>query len=251
MGDIDYSNYENVVQYNILSLKPEEWFFKSNDIYRVILEHVSLESGNEYLQLIKTEFTELYDTNKDFLKELVHMNDKLGKPIKSEYDYFGSISPTNLRYIYHSFTILNYMKKLGLETVPIIEIGGGYGGLSYYIHNLSKLFNINIETYTIFDLPIVSVLQKKYLQLFNIDINIGYFNNISNLSSNSFLISNYAFSELDDTYREKYKKEIIPYCKHGFLAWNFIPLYDFVSHPINYEVEKPLTGNKMNLFVYF
>ena len=82
-------------------------------------------------------------------------------------------------------------------------------------------------------------------------MNIGYLSNLSNLSSNSFLISNYAFSELDVNYRDIYKNNVIPYCNHGFLAWNFIPLYNFVDNHIEYEVEKPLTGNKMNLFVYF
>ena len=245
MGDIDYSSYENVVQYNVLHLKPEEWFFKSSDIYRVILEHVSLESGNEYLELIKNEFTELYEKNKLFLKELINTNDSIGMPVKYNFDFFGSISPTNLRYIYHSFIILSYIKKLNLHTIPIVEIGGGYGGLSYYIHKLSVLFDITIESYTIYDLPIVSVLQKKYLDLFNIQINN------TSVNTNSFLISNYAFSELDESYRQKYKDEVIKYCKHGFLAWNFIPLYDFVDTPIHIEVEKPLTGNNMNKFVYF
>ena len=251
MCDIDYSSYENIIQYNILQLKPEEWFFKSNDNYRYILEHVSQEFGNEYIELLKTEFTTLYENNKHYIKELIYKNDSLGMPVKCIFDFFGSISPTNLRYIYHSFIILNYMKKLNLKKIPIIEIGGGYGGLSYYLHKLAHLFNISIESYTIFDLPIVSLLQQKYLNLLDINMNIGYFNDLSNLSKDSFLISNYAFSELNASYREKYKNEIIIYCKHGFLAWNFIPIYNFVNYPINVEVERPITEHNMNRFVYF
>lgn len=248
--DIDYSNYQRIVHYNLSQLKPEKWNFKSNDFYRTILEHVTFESGNEYLQLIQKEFSEIYNTNKDLFKALALKNDSLGSPIKYDYTFFGKISSTNLRYIYHSLIILSYMKKLNQNTYNIVEIGGGYGGLSFYIHNLSILFDINIQSYSIFDLDYISILQKEYLKEFNIHVNTFTLGEKFNIKENSFLISNYAFSELNNSIRLQYETNVIPYCNHGFLAWNFIPIYQFTKESYVYENEKPSTGNN-NYFVYY
>jgi hypothetical protein len=37
------------------------------------------------------------------------------------------------------------MQKHNLNNIDIIEIGGGYGGLSFYLHHMSRLFNITIK----------------------------------------------------------------------------------------------------------
>ena len=142
------------------------------------------------------------------------------------------------------------MKKLNQSTYNIVEIGGGYGGLSFYLHNLSKLFSIEIKTYTIFDLDIITRLQKEYLKQFNIDVNTFTLSENFNIQPNSFLISNYAFSELNDSIRSEYVNRVIPHCNHGFLAWNFIPIYNFTNQTYRYENERPTTGPN-NYFVYF
>ena len=51
------------------------------------------------------------------------------------------------------------MKKYKLNNIDIIEIGG-YGGLCLFIHNIAPLYEININSYTIFDLLEPSLLQK-------------------------------------------------------------------------------------------
>ena len=169
--NFDYSDYQMIVKYNLSFYKPDEWSFKSNTYYRHILEHVSFTNGKEYLELIQKEFTEIYKSNKDFFRILALKNDSIGQPVLYNYDFFDKISSTNLRYIYQSLLILTHMKKLNQSTYNIVEIGGGYGGLSFYLHNLSKLFSIEIKTYTIFDLDIITRLQKEYLKQFNIDVN--------------------------------------------------------------------------------
>ena len=58
--------------------------------------------------------------------------------------------------------ILKYIKEFDLKDLNIIEIGGGYGGLCYYLKNIAELYNINISSYTIFDLEFVNNLQNNF-----------------------------------------------------------------------------------------
>ena len=146
------------------------------------------------------------------------------------------------------------MKECMLNNIDIIEIGGGYGGLCFYIYKLAHLFNIKINTYSIFDLQIVLALQKKYLENLNI-INVNYveLDNIQNIYKNSFLISNYAFSEISLDLQKKYTNNVLnPYISYGFLTWNFIDTYNFIDNKnMTIETEIPLTGSKKNKYIYF
>ncbi len=148
------------------------------------------------------------------------------------------------------------MEKNSLNNIDVVEIGGGYGGLCLFLHKLSDLFNIKIKSYTIFDLFEPMLLQKKYLELHNIEINvINLFDNFT-LNNNSFLISNYAFSEISTDLQKIYTQKVLnPYILHGFLVWNFIPFYNFIDNKsITCEKEYPFTGNyrnPFNLYVYF
>jgi hypothetical protein len=148
------------------------------------------------------------------------------------------------------------MQKHNLNNINIIEIGGGYGGLSFYLHNISRLFKIKINSYTIFDLPDISKLQKVYLEALNSTQNMNFYqiNNYKNLKPNSFLISNYAFSEIAMNLQKEYTKKILnPYVSYGFLVWNFIPIYDFIEDKIiSSELEYPDTsGNVLNYYLTF
>ena len=223
-----YTKYESVCNENYI-LECNEWNFKSNDSYNVVLEHVNKEQANLYLKQIITEFTDIYNNNKSTLIDICNRNDLYGNTIKQNFDNFTSCSPSNLRYIYQSFKILNYINSLGLNNIDFIEIGGGYGGLCFFINKLSVLFNVNIKSYTIFDLLYPSLLTKKYLSNLGIENTKHYqLNNFQNISKNSFLISSYAFSELNEDIRLEYKEKIIdPYTIHGFMAWNAIPVYSF------------------------
>ena len=134
------------------------------------------------------------------------MNDTYGRTKKTNFKNFIECSPTNLRYILHSLLILEDMKKNKLNNIDIIEIGGGYGGLCLFMHNIAALYDININSYTIFDLLEVSQLQKKYLNALNIkNVNCCQLDNFNNLKNNSYLISNYAFSEISKELQIKYR----------------------------------------------
>ncbi len=254
---IIYEKYINCIN-SFINNDIDSWSFKSNPDYCEVLEHVSENLGREYLLEIKNRFDVFFNTHKNYLIELCHTNDLYGKTVKHEFDNFTICSPTNLRYILHSLLILKYMEECDLNNVNVIEIGGGYGGLCFFVCKLSKLFNININTYTIFDLHAALILQKKYIEIFNIGVNVNYcdINNIENnekLNVNSFLISNYAFSEISSELQDKYKIQVLnPYCSYGFLAWNCIELYNFIDNKnIMSEKEFPMTGNDKNNYVRF
>ena len=232
--------------------------FKSDNGYREVLEHVSNEIGLEYLEIIKDKFKEFYKNFKYKLIELCNKNDKIGDPVK--YDFtnndFINCSSTNLRYILHSLIIIDYIKECKLNNLDIIEIGGGYGGLCYFLYNIAELYNININSYSIFDLEKVNNLSSIYLnhQLNNKKINTYTLNDNykDGLKENSFLISNYAYSEISQKYQDEYTDKIInPYISYGFLTWNtdYNRINNIIKNKqIMREKEYPLTYY-LNLYV--
>jgi putative sugar O-methyltransferase len=247
-----YDTYTNYIK-SFIDSDIEQWIFKSHPEYCYVLEHVSKVYGDFYLMEIDRKFNSFFNTNKDYLIDVCHKNDFFGNPSKYNFNGFTNCSPTNLRYILHSLLILTYMKDCNLNNVDIIEIGGGYGGLCFFLYKLSDLFNITINSYTLFDLQEPLMLQKKYLEALNIN-NVNYLeiDSIKNLKENSFLISNYAFSEISLELQKKYTNEVLnPYTSHGFLVWNFINIYKFVNDKnMIIENEYPFTSS-INKYVYF
>lgn len=249
-----YEQYCNYIKL-IINFDLNQIDFKSNIVYNNILEHVSKEMGDEYLSIILDKFGDIFNNNFSYITKICEINDYIGKPKIYDFSNFIKCSPSNLRYILHSFLILNYMKNCKLNNVNIIEIGGGYGGLCFYLYKLCNIFDININSYIIFDLDEPLLLQKKYLSYHNI-FNVKYYNlqnyDEEQLYKNSFLISNYAFSEIPIEIQNNYTRNILnPYASHGFLTWNHINVYNFISDKrIKIEPEVPLTGNG-NKYVYF
>ena len=248
-----YSRYQECIQ-SFIQLDKDDWDFKSNDNFVYMLEHVSSDMGYGYLDEIINKFETIYNEKKDYLIELSHKNDVYGKTIKASFSDFTTCSPTNLRYIFHSFLILSHMKNCSLNEVDIIEIGGGYGGLCFFLHKLSSLFDINVKSYTIFDLPEPLLLQEKYLNALDItNVKFKEISNIGELKKNGFLVSTYAFSEISFELQQEYTRVVLnDYISHGFIAWNNIDLYEFIDNKnITSEPEVPLTGGHNNLYVRF
>jgi len=247
-----YNDYINCIS-SFVNTNINDWTFKSNDEYSAILEHVNSRQGEMYINELQQRFYMLYSTNTEYLVELCRLNDSCGKPKKYNFTNFTECSPTNLRYVLHSFLILTYMKECKLTNIDVIEIGGGYGGLCFFIYKLAHLFDITINTYSIFDLQMPLALQQKYLENLNIhNINYVTLDNMKNLKDNSFLISNYAFSEISLELQQQYTSHVLnPYVSHGFLAWNFITVYEFIDNKnITIEMEYPLTDGN-NRYVRF
>jgi hypothetical protein len=237
---------------NNLHLAKQDLYFKSDASYTYVLEHVSPQQGMLYLKIIQEEFPQIYTDHNTYLSTLCSQNDLYGKPNKHYLnDELGQCSPTNARYIHHSLLILDYARKCNLDNINFVEIGGGYGGLCFFIHSLAEIFDIKTNSYTLFDLSDVCKLQEKYLDLLGVDVATAQLNTDIDLSPGSFLISNYAFSEISSGLQRQYTEQVLnPFISHGFLAWNDIDLYPFIHDKnITSIPEKPQTGPK-NLYVY-
>jgi len=185
--------------------------FKSNASYCEILEHADYNNGNTYINLI--EKIEPFDKIQDNL-ELWKKNDLLGSPKIYDYQKYGNISPSTIAYIYTYIKMKNNISDLN-NCKNIIEIGGGYGGLCYILSTV-----LNFDSYTIYDLPEVNLLQNKYLNRLNvkntncISPDKEYENNID------LVISCFAWSELNKEKQLDYFNNIINKAKHGFLRLN-------------------------------
>jgi hypothetical protein len=70
--------------------------------------------------------------------------------------------------------------------------------------------------------------------------------NFDNLNKNSFLISNYAFSEISIDIQKQYINNVInPYINNGFVLWNHMPLYQFINKKLNVEIAKRVPLEKI------
>ena len=95
--------------------------FKSNPVYRNILEHVSPEQGLKYLEIALSN-AELHLSAKDW--DYILKNDTIGNPLTAKYIINDSslvCSPTTLRYV----KVLSDIVKLFPKSI----IGGGYAKL--------------------------------------------------------------------------------------------------------------------------
>jgi len=239
---VKYTNYcKQIVTNNILFQT-----FRRYPDYTYMLEHVTYKQGEEYLEQILEKYSEYI--NKEILED-VQKNDNIGSPIKYNYtinNMVYSLSPTTLRYLYIALDSLNSVKNKELE---IVEIGGGYGGQCRLIYILAPIFNITVKNYTILDLYYPNLVQKKYLEKFNINITAT---TIDKFNSNrvDLLISNYALSEIDSKYQDCYI-DIINTSKFGYMLWNRPNIMESIKNknPI-IENEVPLTGKGNVLIKY-
>jgi hypothetical protein len=197
--------------------------FKSNPSYNGILEHVSKENGQLYLDYLNFNFPD-YINHIDTFKK----NDIYGGTILSNYDKIGYISPTTIRYI----KVLSDLKNIfgDLNGKKIVEIGVGYGGQCLILNNY-----FNLKEYGLIDLDEVLLLSKKYLDKLDVisrPINISSINNID--EDFDLVISNYAYSELDKKLQDLYYDKIIKKSKNGYLTLNFIShLFNIDSYSLD------------------
>jgi putative sugar O-methyltransferase len=184
--------------------------FKRNPAYRKILENVSEEHGQEYLNIVKSR-------NDGLLEEALRTvlrSDDVGHPVK--YMYPGveiPLSPTTLRYL----KVTSDLNALfGKDLGHIAEIGCGYGGQAFVNDKLLK-----VDSATLFDLPYVNELISKYLNMML--FNGAYRTTVINQETAKeydLVISNYAFSELPSVLQAVYIKKVLSNAKRGYLTMN-------------------------------
>jgi hypothetical protein len=213
--------------------------FKKNREIMGIIENVNIEFGNLYLKNIM-KYKESESINWENIKKF---NDTGNPSLRSFLINNNEIllSPTTLRYIQFSLDMLSYIKNdLNLSNVDIVEVGGGYGFQCILFFELAQLFSINVDSYTIIDLPEAGNMQLQYISKCKKYFSSDYFDKISfvsfydissiidkmssmNNKPNTFFVSNYALGEFNKQIQDYYINNVVSYLKHGYICWNFSP----------------------------
>jgi putative sugar O-methyltransferase len=184
--------------------------FKRKRAYRKILEHVSRTQGQDYLKIVRSREDGLLEA----ALETVFRSDDVGSPVKYQYEGVEpALSPTTLRYL----KVASDLKGLFGEGLDrIAEIGCGYGGQTLVNDQL-----LNYRYATLFDLPFVNELIRKYLNtmLLNGAYRVTTIN--ETLPANyDLVISNYAFSELPTVLQHAYIRKVLANSERGYLTMN-------------------------------
>jgi hypothetical protein len=190
--------------------------FKTSNVYNIILENLSYETGSEYINCFKHNKIIIDNINK------FKINDTLGRPKVYEYE-IGWFSPTTLQYI----KILSDLLKYNLNNTHIIEIGPGYGGQYTILRQLFKPIK-----YTFIDLDPVLKLIKKYVSRLGLDdIELEYINylDLPDKNISDLVISNFSISECDYNVQDKYISSIINHSAHGYILHNNLRGYDHIE----------------------
>ncbi|MCR5215849.1 MAG: putative sugar O-methyltransferase [Lachnospiraceae bacterium] len=197
----------------------DEFFkdFRRNFIYNTVLEHVPQYQGQEYLDVIAKHSDKLSFTDADW--DNFRKNDLYGNPRVFNYEInhrMMSIAPTTLRY---AKTLQDICTLFDVDKISsVAEIGIGYAGqgriLTSYVPGIQK--------YSLYDLPEVLGLAKKYLTKQGVAEKFEFIDgtNIPGPGEYDFVISNYAFSELIRDVQDVYLNNVILHSKAGYMAWN-------------------------------
>ncbi len=179
--------------------------FKSHPAYRHVLEHVSYEEGQQYLDEVEIDYKDKLDEIKE--------NDALGTPVTCSYNGVGTISPTTVRYLKNTSDIVN---KFGTSFDSIVEIGGGYGGLCKVMSSFVKF-----ENYLLLDLEECNMLSRKYLSNFDLPTMSYQAEEIVDVEDNfDLLISNYALSECNRETQMMYVERFVKKSDKFYLMHN-------------------------------
>ena len=179
--------------------------FKSHPAYRHVLEHVSYEEGQQYLDEVEIDYKDKLDEIKE--------NDALGTPVTCSYKGVGTISPTTVRYLKNTSDIVN---KFGTSFDSIVEIGGGYGGLCKVMSSFVKF-----ENYLLLDLEECNMLSRKYLSNFDLPTMSYQAEEIVDVEENfDLLISNYALSECNRETQMMYVERFVKKSDKFYLMHN-------------------------------
>jgi hypothetical protein len=218
-----YSKYTSAIE-RFIDKEPLD--FKQNPDYTYMLEHLDDICIRDARMKLKHVMNNNFVSKEDVI-EFIKLNDSLGRPrinhiFDDIYSSFGS-----LQYVYQSILAINHFKTLA-SSVDVVEIGGGYGGLSLAMKFFGPRLGLEIKTYTIIDLPSPLKLQKKYLEKLGVsDVTFSDASGYGQDVKGDFLIANYSWTEIDPEHRKEYQRILFPKLKHGFILWNHKGLFDF------------------------
>lgn len=247
-NDQIYSEYEmkvnrilNSDNLDFLSEKSNVGIFNVEDIF-----------GPKYCEQIQIDFPEIAELfrNRHYVRQLSVFNNMGMQKQFFSYELNTYITPNAARYIYHACVINKYLKeKYNNSEIDIVEIGGGYGGLCYWL----QMFSEQIKIYTIIDLPLPCKLQNRCLSILGASsTSITDVNLFSKSNRPLFVISNYAYSEFNKHYQDLYKNTVLKHADGGFMIWNnWTGIYMFTDKSMRIESERPYFENIPNKFIYF
>ena len=204
--------------------------FRKDEVVVDMLEHVSLAQARLCCELVEY-FAEEHKITIPW--EEIQKNDQVGSPTTFDYSNAAgdviALCPTTARYILYAMRALQRIRlSYGSEPCNIIEIGGGYGGQCSIFHKLSSQYGVNIQSYTILDLPEPGALQLRFLRT---QLTADQFSSITactvfepnlrdKLAVNSFLFSAYAYSEISTQAQTPYNAMLAGFVNHGLIVWN-------------------------------
>jgi putative sugar O-methyltransferase len=184
--------------------------FRADPRYRVVLEHVTPAQGLAYLELIVRNYPFLIETMDAF-----RANDTIGAPPTHDFgEQLGVWSPTTLRYAKVAGDLIKMFGEL--RDFDIVEIGGGYGGQCFVLSLLGGW-----RSYTIFDLPPVQKLQRRYLGQMGVH-NVAFesLDSLKRSARYDLVISNYALSECTRKIQDRYFAAVLDHSNRGYLTCN-------------------------------
>ena len=183
--------------------------FRSNSHYLKILINNTKEDGQKILDHLQ---------GSELLNKLsiVRKNDHIGSPVTYDYGKYGRLATDSLRYLNSIATLQKEFPDMKKDW-NVVELGGGYGGFCYLFSQL-----VGFESYTFLEVPEVLMLAHRYLnedkKLEN--VKLGTAEDLEPKESYDLLVSEYAFSELDEECLEKYTEKWLRRAKRLFLAMN-------------------------------
>jgi len=184
--------------------------FRADPSYQNVLEHVSKNLGQKYLEEIMANYN---PTASSVFAELSDLS-VFGNPPVYAYADVGTVSPTIIRYVKVAYEIKSIFGDP--SNLKIGEIGVGFGGQAAV---LDRLFGV--KEYVAFDLPEVLSLFEIFLTNTSSRLRTQLVDGREPLSVDTdLLISNYAFSELSRTTQDQYLEKVIPRAKAGYMIWN-------------------------------
>ena len=185
--------------------------FKRDPVYVNVLEHVTCEQGGRYLQRLLQQSREL-----EAMLPVFKANDRLGDPVRCEYEGHGAFSPTTLRYAKVLSDLLSLFGTL--DGLRIAEIGGGYGGQCLLISLIAEP-----ASYSLIDLHSVLDLQEVYLRKHAVrGVRFIAADRVPKRDTYDLVISNYAFSECTRAMQETYMNRVVQRSPRGYMAYNWL-----------------------------
>ncbi len=186
--------------------------FKQNPFFNLLWENLSMEEGEQWLQIIEGQYS--------FLKEkfdLFRQSDQVGSPRVFAFGEAGMFSPSTLRLAAIAGEL---QSKLGSwEGQNVVQIGAGYGGLCKILHSISEF-----GSYTLVDLPDQLALAKRYLDGFGLK-NVAFLtpDQLSKDASYDLVVSDMSFSEFNRSFQELFFDRILSRSRCGFLVGRIFP----------------------------